>query len=101
MRYVAQREFQAGDTNGKVVTYKVGDLVPHFTKWSVPAQRAILNMEYVKQVPDEVPVLPVPPPAQTKAEAKKPEPIKCGQCGKEGFKTSAALKTHMTVKHSR
>lgn len=127
MAFIAQRELKVVSRDGKdtVTIYKPGDVVQGFEKWDEVPRRAHLSLEYVREVSDSklTPQQKVSMPkvvetksksktkrekilkekVEVKAETPAPAPLdfKCVTCPTKSFKSSKALKTHITLAHAK
>lgn len=81
-----------------------GETVPEFDSWSGPVRQAHLNLGWVEEIPDPVPVeepiveKPEEVPSVPKQAVKETGTLNCKNCGK-GFRNSLALKAHRSMKH--
>lgn len=91
IRHVALRHIRIAK-DGKVTEYIPGDVIPDFKNWNYPAQRANLDMDYVRAEEYH------PAPEETEVPSEEDEFL-CELCEK-GFKSASALKGHVTKKHS-
>lgn len=103
--FVAQRQIK-DVRDGKPVVYSPGEVIPNFDKWNIHARRAVLNMDWVKEVNEGDAPEPASRPYENSWQKKAVTPkaaspaVECDLCKRE-FKNTRAMKTHVALGHRK